>query len=150
MSHRPGGLAAHPFAAIAVTAAAAALLACSPASRAGGSPAAVAAASAPVVQRCGWFDNPSPGNATLVDAAGEWTVGQQGGHQAEGPWPRFPASRWVRTGTGSAGYGCACLRVRADDGTHEVASILSARARPLSACRFDPALKGKEPENPLK
>lgn len=30
--------------------------------------------------RCGWFDNPSPANATLLDGDGEWIIGMQGGH----------------------------------------------------------------------
>ncbi len=59
--------------------------------------------------RCGWFDNPSPGNATLTDRQGEWTVAQQGMSSAEGAWPTFKRAQWVRTGSGSAGYGCACL-----------------------------------------
>lgn len=100
--------------------------------------------------RCGWFDNPSPGNATLTDHDGEWTIGLQGGHQARGTWPRFKADQWVRTGTGSAAYGCSCLKVKAQAESQAVTQIVSARALPLSTCRNDRALKGKEPENPLK
>ncbi|WP_295911416.1 DUF4087 domain-containing protein [uncultured Xanthomonas sp.] len=113
---------------------------------------AVADATPPAgaVTRCGWFDNPSPGNATLVDKDGEWTVGQQGGHQAEGTWPTFSQARWVATGTGSAGYGCACLKVHARDDSREVTAIESATAQPLKTCRQDKALRGREPENPLK
>jgi hypothetical protein len=110
-----------------------------------------AAASAPeTVLRCGWFDNPTPGNAWLHDRDGEWTIGIQGGHQATGTWPRFKSSEWVRTGSGSAGYGCACMKVHADAESRDVVRIVSARARPLSACRSDAAIKGSEPENPLK
>ncbi|MCI2261884.1 DUF4087 domain-containing protein [Xanthomonas indica] len=111
---------------------------------------AQAAPPAATATRCGWFDNPSPGNATLVDRDGEWTVGQQGGHQADGTWPTFPHARWVATGTGSAGYGCACLEVRSQDDTREVITIVSATVQPLKTCRQDKALRGKEPENPLK
>lgn len=100
--------------------------------------------------RCGWFDNPSPANVALRDRDGEWIVGIQGGHQAKGDWPRFRTSEWVRTGAGSYGYGCACLRVRVDAESHEVKQIFSASARPLAACRKDPALKGTEPQNPLQ
>jgi len=103
-----------------------------------------------LIKRCGWFDNPSPGNATLTDSDGEWTIGLQGGHQARGTWPRFKADHWVRTGTGSAGYGCTCLKVKAQADSQEVTQIVSSRALPLSTCRHAPALKGKEPENPLK
>lgn len=106
--------------------------------------------SSDAMTRCGWFDNPTPGNATLVDRDGEWIIGWQGGHQAEGPWPRFGSKQWVRTGVGSAGYGCACLKVKADAGTQEVVVILSSRALPLDTCRRDQALKNQEPENPLK
>ncbi len=109
-------------------------------------PAAAAAAQ----NRCGWFDNPTPGNATLVDKDGEWTVGVQGGHQAQGKWPAFSKARWVQTGNGSAGYGCACLKMSARPGTQEVANIASARSQPLATCRNDKALAGKEPENPLQ
>ncbi|MBI5257180.1 MAG: DUF4087 domain-containing protein [Burkholderiales bacterium] len=112
-------------------------------------PAAAASAPAPAL-RCGWFDNPSPGNASLTDRDGEWTIGLQGGHQARGPWPKFGAGQWVRTGHGSAGYGCACLKLLADAQTQDVLRILSARAQPLSACRQDRGLSGKEPQNPLK
>ena len=39
--------------------------------------------------RCGWFSNPTPANASLYDRDGEWVIGVQGGHQAEGDWPDF-------------------------------------------------------------
>lgn len=99
--------------------------------------------------RCGWFDNATPGNAVLIDGAWEWTIAMQGGHQARGSWPTFTAQQWVRTGFGSAGHGCACLRWTADESTQEVLQILSSHARPLQACRQDAALLGLEPANPL-
>jgi hypothetical protein len=115
-----------------------------------GAPPAVAGQADPIAQtRCGWFDNATPGNAVLIDGAGEWTIAMQGGHQARGAWPTFTPQQWVRTGTGSAGHGCACLRWTADASTQEVLQILSARARPLKACRQDAALAGLEPVNPL-
>ena len=94
--------------------------------------------------RCGWWDNPTPGNVSLLDRDGEWVIGIQGDHLAEGDWPNFKDSEWVNTNR-SYGYGCACLDVVADPRTHEVARIRSAHARPLSACRRDPALKGVAP-----
>jgi len=103
-----------------------------------------------VSTRCGWFDNPSPGNADLLDAGGSWSVAQQGGHQAQGQWPSFPASKWVRTGVGSYGYGCACLTGRFDADSQDVLAITRSRAQPLSACRSDKALKGLEPLNSLQ
>lgn len=90
--------------------------------------------------RCGWFSNPTPANASLFDRDGEWIIGVQGGHQAEGDWPSFAPRQWVET-NGHYGHGCACLRVRVDRGEQRVLAIESARARPLSACRRDRALK---------
>ena len=88
--------------------------------------------------RCGWFDNPTPGNAWLIDRDAQWVVGVQGGHQAEGDWPDFLPNEWVSTNR-SYGYGCACLRVMADPESHEIRRILSAKSRPVAACKNDPA-----------
>ncbi len=90
--------------------------------------------------RCGWFSNPTPANASLHDRDAEWVIAVQGGHQAEGDWPQFGPKQWVET-NGHYGYGCACMRLRVNGETHEVLAIESARARPLSACRRDRALK---------
>ena len=91
--------------------------------------------------RCGWFSNPTPANAWLYDRYGEWTIGEQGGHQAEGNWPTFKPRQWVRTNVGSYGYGCACMQVRVNKQTHEVLEIKSSHARTLAQCRQDPSLK---------
>ena len=88
--------------------------------------------------RCGWFSNPTPGNASLHDRDGEWIIGVQGGHQAEGDWPAFSAKEWIETNV-HYGYGCACLRVQVDG--EKVIRIESAKARPLSVCRRDRALR---------
>ncbi len=106
------------------------------------------ASSDPWRTRCGWFDNPSPGNATLTDRQSEWAVAQQGMSSAEGAWPTFKRAQWVRTGSGSAGYGCACLKVREDAENHTITHIIEARAKALSVCRRDKALT--EPVNPLQ
>ena len=106
------------------------------------------APASPQALRCGWFDNPTPANASLTDRDTDWTVGVQGGHQAQGDWPRFANRDWLRTGHGSHGYGCACMKVSTDD-KEQIVQIFSARSRPLSACRQDPALKAKEPVTPL-
>ena len=93
--------------------------------------------------RCGWFSNPTPANIWLYDREAEWTIGVQGGYQVPGdwPWPTFKPRQWVVTNAGGHGYGCACLRLRANSRTHEVLEIKSARGRPLTQCRKDPALK---------
>ena len=90
--------------------------------------------------RCGWFSNPTPANAWLQDRYGEWIIGTQGGHQADGDWPSFKSRQWVRT-NGNYGYGCACMRVRVNKQTHEVLEIKSSHARTLAQCRQDPSLK---------
>ena len=92
--------------------------------------------------RCGWFSNPTPANIWLYDRDGEWTVGVQGGHQAEGDWdwPSFKSRQWVRTNV-NYGYGCACLQLRVNKEAHEVLEIKRERARPLAACRQDRSLK---------
>lgn len=92
--------------------------------------------------RCGWFSNPTPANISLYDRDGAWTIGVQGGYRVEGEWdwPDFGPRRWVQT-NGSYGHGCACLQLRVDKETGRVLEIRSARARPLSACRRDRALK---------
>ena len=90
--------------------------------------------------RCGWFSNPTPANASLHDRDDEWIISVQGGHQAEGDWLSFGPKQWVET-NGHYGHGCACLRVRVERETYRVLVIESARARPLSACRRDRALK---------
>lgn len=89
---------------------------------------------------CGWFQNPTPGNAWLQDRSAEWIVGIQGGHQAEGDWPEFSPSQWIKTNR-SYGYGCACIKGVVNSETREVISIVSARAQPLNVCRKDRALK---------
>ncbi len=91
--------------------------------------------------RCGWFDNPSPGNASLFDQDGEWTIAVQGGHQADGDWPPdFPPGQWIRLGAADYGYGCACLTVDVDAREKTVTKISSGKARPLSVCRKDSSI----------
>ena len=90
--------------------------------------------------RCGWFSNPTPGNASLYDRDGEWIIGVQGGYQADGDWPDFSGKQWIETNV-HYGYGCACMRVSLDRATEKVIKIESSKARPLSACRRDRALR---------
>ncbi|MBX9849155.1 MAG: DUF4087 domain-containing protein [Rhodocyclaceae bacterium] len=99
-----------------------------------------ATASLPMIERCGWFDNPSPRNAWLITTEGEWTIGIQGSHEATGRWPTFPAKRWVKT-NGSYGHGCACLKFNRDAESRQVAHILASRAVPLQQCRKEKGLK---------
>lgn len=93
-----------------------------------------------VENRCGWFSNPTPANMWLEDKDGEWLIGAQGGYQAEGDTPEFDDDQWVKTNI-NYGYGCACLRVTVDRKEMRILKIVSATAKPLSACRNDKALK---------
>jgi hypothetical protein len=89
--------------------------------------------------RCGWFENPTPGNAWLVDGDGLWLIAAQGAHQAEGDWPSFAPERWVST-NGHYGYGCACVQMVVDPVEQTVQRILSSHSQSLESCRSDPAL----------
>lgn len=94
--------------------------------------------------RCGWFSNPTPGNAWLIDKYGEWTISIQGGYEAQGDWPK--TGKWILQNTGSYGYGCTCAVAKTDPNEMKVLEIISSRGRPLSACRRDKSLRGKEPK----
>lgn len=96
--------------------------------------------------RCGWFENPTPANAWLIDRDGEWIIAVQGGYQAEGDWPTFSKKRWVTTNN-NYGYGCACMRVEVDRAEKQIVSIVSSDSKPLSWCRKSKRLKGKEPKD---
>ena len=90
--------------------------------------------------RCGWFSNPTPANASLYDSQREWIISVQGGYEAEGDWPDIPSDQWVATNV-NYGYGCACVRATVNRKTGRVIKIVSASARPLSACRRDKSLQ---------
>ena len=102
-------------------------------------PPPAAGVAPPLENRCGWFHNPTPNNATLTDRDGEWVVSTQGGDSAEGDWPVFTDAQWKKT-NGHYGYGCACIKVVVDRGDQRVLRIASATAKPLKACRGDRAL----------
>lgn len=100
-------------------------------------------------QRCGWLVNPTPANFTLIDKDGEWVIGTQGGHQADGDTPSWPdnSKDWVAiTPERGYGHGCACLTVEVDAAKKEVTKIVASSVRPLTACRADKALSGTEPK----
>ena len=100
-----------------------------------------APASAPE-KRCGWLDNPTPGNWWLVDRQGSWTLGEQGGYQAPGmdDMPDMSTKGQVRT-NGSYGYSCACMTVTTNPRTKQITRLISATPMPLRTCRADPKLK---------
>lgn len=101
---------------------------------------AVAANAPRVERRCGWYENPTPGNVTLTDRDGSWLIARQGSYEATGNTPEFSDRQWVQTNSGHHGYGCACLTVRIDASRHRVLSISHATAQPLAVCRHDRSL----------
>lgn len=95
-------------------------------------------------KRCGWFDNPSPANAWLVDKDGEWTIAVQMGYQAEGDWPQYLAGEKIDAGNASYGYWCACLEVETDPAKKRITKIISSKAKTLATCREDKSLTYKK------
>ncbi|MFD3265692.1 DUF4087 domain-containing protein [Phenylobacterium ferrooxidans] len=89
--------------------------------------------------RCGWLQNPSPGNWWLFDSAGEWTIAMQGGFQARGldDVPDLTERDWVVTNGSSYGYGCVCLRVQTDPKERRITRIHTVKQQPLKTCRAD-------------
>jgi len=94
--------------------------------------------------RCGWVENPTPANWSLVDKDGEWLIGAQGGYQAAGDEniPEFPENKtyWKNTNV-HYGYGCGCFMVKVDRKEKKVLEIKSGKALPLVKCRADKSLK---------
>jgi hypothetical protein len=90
---------------------------------------------------CGWWDNPTPGNAWMHDRSGEWTIAMQGMFEANGEWPRFKRGEQLPVGA-PHGYGCACITARVDRASKFVYSFTDAQALPPQVCRRDPGLKG--------
>jgi hypothetical protein len=95
-------------------------------------------------KRCGWLQNPTPGNWWLIDREGTWTISAQGGYRAKGmdAIPDLSVREYVAT-NGSYGYACACLDVSANRRTKKITTIYQAKQLPLSTCRNDPALPNK-------
>jgi hypothetical protein len=94
-----------------------------------------------IENRCGWFENPTPANMSLIDKDGEWIISTQGGGEAEGiaNIPDFPDDKWVKTNV-NYGYGCACLQVKVDRKEKRILEIVSGTAKPISVCRNDKTL----------
>lgn len=103
-----------------------------------------------IEERCGWLNNPTPGNVWLYDRAGEWLLSVQGGYSADViAWPEFDAddeTQYVRTGHASYGYGCACLTGQIDKEKKRFESVTEAEVFPLSRCRATRLIRGFEEE----
>jgi Protein of unknown function (DUF4087) len=92
-------------------------------------------------ERCGWLENPTPGNWWLKDSHGLWIISAQGGPYAEGVEKITPPTpdRFVAT-NGQYGYSCACLNGTFDAHAQTMTRVDSVRASPLAICRNDEAL----------
>lgn len=90
--------------------------------------------------RCGWFGAP-PGNYFRTDRDADWVIAAQNARPYRGKMPKFTDKNWVSY---TISYGYGCLKVTIDTAI-EPRILYVHCARPLSACRQDTALKGKEP-----
>ena len=92
--------------------------------------------------RCGWIENPTPGNLWLEDKDKVWTITSQGtDSEPEGMdlVPDISEHDYVKT-NGSYGYACACMNVE-KDGDETITRIFSFKQLKLAKCRNDKALK---------
>lgn len=94
-------------------------------------------------KRCGWLENPTPANWSLLDRDGEWLIGEQGGYQAPGidNMPDMSTQGWIETNAGGHGYGCACLTAQVDKKKSVVTRLVSAQPLPLQRCKSDSKLR---------
>jgi len=90
--------------------------------------------------RCGWLENPTPGNLWLKDSKGSWIISAQGSPPAPGA-DRLPApatNQFVATQKGgSYGYSCACVDGAFDGASTTVTSVQKGWIQLLAVCRND-------------
>jgi hypothetical protein len=91
--------------------------------------------------RCGWLENPTPGNWWLVDKDASWTLMEQGGYEADGMdmIGDISTGDYVKT-NGNYGYACACLDVMTDAEQKRVTMIHGFKQLKMSKCTNDKAL----------
>lgn len=118
--------------------------------------------------RCGWFDNPTPNNMSLVDAEASWTISVQGGIDSafflddndpkriaevnrqdavQNHLPNFPwedKAYWASRNVGSYGFGCACLTGSFDKARQVVMAVKHSKPLPLAKCYADKKLPKPE------
>jgi Protein of unknown function (DUF4087) len=96
--------------------------------------------------RCGWIENPTPGNLWLIDKDATWTITSQG--QAEGPdadgvdnIPQGDPKQFLDTSRGAGhGYSCGCLMVVTDAKDQRITKVVSGKTLPLAKCKADKSL----------
>ena len=95
--------------------------------------------------RCGYVNNPTPGNYWLIDSQGEWIMVSQGKERDPGmdQVPDLSEHDFVKT-NGAYGYACGCISGDFDAAAMQVAKIASFKQKPLAACRKDKNLKAPD------
>ncbi|MGV3548738.1 DUF4087 domain-containing protein [Rhizobium sp.] len=94
--------------------------------------------------RCGWVQNPTPGNWWLTDADGQWTIMTQGSYEAPGmdAIGDISAGDYIAN-NGNYGYACGCMNVDTD-GEGVITRIYSFRQLSIAKCENDSALPSPE------
>jgi len=93
--------------------------------------------------RCGWLENPSPGNIWLIDRDGSWDISVQGTPNSlddksmEQVYKSLAnENEFVRTNR-NYGFSCACLTVDVDKETKSITAIYKSKQLPLKPCLED-------------
>ncbi|MDH4412245.1 MAG: DUF4087 domain-containing protein [Rhizobium sp.] len=103
--------------------------------------------------RCGWVQNPTPGNYWLDDGEGSWMMMAQGSDVEPlgmENMPDFTTGDFVQT-NGYYGYACGCIEAETerssdfgDSFVGRISAIYSVKQLPISQCRADKALRAPE------
>ncbi len=102
-------------------------------------------------KRCGWLENPTPGNLWLTDRDATWTLSIQGiGFVADedsmiNNMPTIKDDEFVRTNAGSYGFSCVCLDVDTDKANAHITKVYGGQQLLLKQCLQDPDLLRKIP-----
>ena len=103
--------------------------------------------------RCGWIQNPTPGNYWLDDSEGMWVLMTQGSDEEPLGMENFPD---ISTGdyvasNGNYGYTCGCIQAETERSTDSqdsavgrITAIYGVKLLPLKKCLADPALSRRE------
>ena len=96
--------------------------------------------------RCGWLQNPTPGNWSLTDADATWILSTQADEPNESleiPSLNEKKGWFVKTG-GSSGYACVCLSVTVDKQNQRILTASKGKQLPLKKCTTDRSLPKPE------
>ncbi|MBN8632250.1 MAG: DUF4087 domain-containing protein [Rhodobacterales bacterium] len=112
--------------------------------------AATLPAQAQTTLRCGWYHNPTPGNAILQDADDQWWLSRQGNAPVPGFEDAYTTTfdnrlrfDYADETTDGYGYSCACAEGVFDEDApayKNVRSVSRLTEIPLSRCEQDPSL----------